>query len=353
MDLSILLSEDFLMKIATRENTTGGVGRSTAHDLDHAHSLDHALDGVHATRACGSRPTMPRGVTIVEMLAVVAVIVILMAILLPSLATVRGNAVLMKSFNHMRQVANYADVYSKDNRETVVPSAFDYTTSPQSGKVRSNRRSDGSEPSPPAGMLRKGTWADILWTASGLGPVEVGGNYNWQYDAPDGYLYSLSPDFDKNPFRSTEPMLRRFETSMSTDASINANDLGSRALPEHAGQPGMFAMNNFFDSRGGNWYTAGQIRHPARALMLVDSYAGETIDPIANVGAISPWQGDDDLKCQVDFRYVGRVAAMLFFDGHTDSQPRWDDLDDLQGETANPNDNGRGVKVTNLDRPTT
>lgn len=293
----------------------------------------------------------PRGVTIVEMLAVIGVIVILMAILLPSLATVRGNAVLMKSFNSMRQIATYSEAYSKDNRETVVPSAFDYTASPQSGKVRSNRKANGSEPAPPAGLLRMGTWADILWTNAALGPALVGGDYSWDFDAPDGYLYALSPDFDRNPFRSTAEMNQKFETAMSTSASINANDLGSRALPEHTGQPGMFAMNNFFDSRNGNWYSTGQIRHPARALMLVDSFAGETIDPVADASGIDPWNSEDPTKGQVDFRYVGRVAAILFMDGHTKPEARWENLDDLQGDPDDENDNGRGVKVTNLDRP--
>lgn len=299
-----------------------------------------------------STRTRRRGITIVEILAVIGVIIILMAILLPSLATVRGNAVLMQSFNNLRQVANLVEVYGKDNRETVVPSAFDYSTAAQPGKVRSNRKPDGSEPPPPAGMLRKGTWADILWTNAGFGPVDVGGNYNWEFDAPDGYFYALSPDFDKNPFRSPQPMVKKFElANMSVDAAINANELGSRALPEHAGQPGMYAMNNFFDSRSGNWYTTGQIRHPSRALLLVDSYAGETIDPVDNAGGLRPWQGADDQQCQVDFRYLGKVTAILFMDGHTDQQPKWDDLEDLQGAVDNPNDNGRGVRVTNLDRP--
>ena len=335
------------MKIATRGTSTGDCGRAACRACD-------ACDACQARHASGLHAIhrAPQGVTIVEMLAVIAVIVILMAILLPSLATVRGNAVLMKSFNHMRQVANYSEVYAKDNRETIVPSAFDYSTAPQSGKVRSNRKSDGTEAPPPAGMLRMGTWADILWTNAGLGPVQVGGNYDWRFDAPDGYLYALSPDFDQNPFRATEPMLRKFDGSMSTSATINSNDLGSRALPEHVGQPGMFAMNNFFDSRTGNWYTTGQIRHPARALMLIDSFAGETIDPVDDVGGISPWSADEPTKGQVDFRYVGRVAAILFMDGHTDSQPQWEDLDELQGAASDPNDNGRGVKVTKLDQPT-
>ncbi|MBM4112478.1 MAG: type II secretion system protein [Phycisphaerae bacterium] len=293
-----------------------------------------------------------RGITIVEILAVIGVIIILMAILLPSIASVRGNAVLMHSFNHMRQVAAIAEAYSKDNRETVVPSAFDYTTAAQPGKVRSNRQPDGSEPTPPAGMLRKGTWADILWTHAELGPVDVGGNYSWRYDAPDGYFYALAPDYDKNPFRALEPMVKKFEpANMSTDAAINANDLGSRALPEHLGQPGMFAMNNFFDSRTGNWYTTAQVRRPAQVLFLVDSLAGETIDPVDDVSGVSPWEGDDLTLCQVDFRYVGRVAAILFMDGHTDQQSRWEDLDDLQGDPAVSNDNGRGIRVTDLDKP--
>lgn len=318
MDLSILASEDLLMQTESK-----------------------------AVAIRGGR----RGVTLIEMLAVIGVLVILMAILLPSLATVRGNAVLMKSYNSLRQIATFSEAYAKDNRETVVPSAFDYSTAPTPGKVRSNRKPDGSEPPPPAGMLRKGTWADILWTTSGLGPASTGGNYGWEFDAPDGYLYALEPDFDRNPFRASQPMTKVFEEDMSADASINANELGSRALPEHVGQPGMFAMNNFFDSRTGNWYATSQVRHASRSLMLVDSYAGETIDPVDPPSGVQPWRGSDPLKCQVDFRYIGGVAALLFFDGHTEAQPRWDDLIDLQGDVDDENDNGRGVRVTDLDKP--
>jgi len=295
-----------------------------------------------------------RGFTVVEMLAVMGVIAILMAILLPSLVTVRGNAVLMKSFNNMRQVAAYAEAYAKDNRETMVPSAFDYSQASLKGKVRSNRKSDGTEPEPPLGKLHKGTWADILWTNAGLGPATGDPNaaYRWEFDAPDGAFYELNADYDSNPFRATEPMLKKFEqASMSTDTAINDNDLGSRALPQHVGQPGMYAMNNFFDSRSGNWYTTAQVRHPARGLLLVDSFAGETIDPIDLTSGVGPWEGDDPALGQVDFRYVGKVAGILFIDGHTEVQPQWTNLEDLQGAANNPTDHGRGVKVSNLDKP--
>lgn len=52
----------------------------------------------------------------------VGIIAVLLAILLPSLSVVRGNAVLGQSLNHLRQVGQYMEAYSKDNRETVVPS---------------------------------------------------------------------------------------------------------------------------------------------------------------------------------------------------------------------------------------
>jgi len=310
----------------------------------------------HLVAATGPSRVRRGGFTVVEMLAVIGVIAILMAILLPSLITVRGNAVLAKSWNHMRQVANYAEVYAKDNRETVVPSAFDYSQSALKGKVRSIPTGGASDPSvpmatePPAGKLHMGTWADILWTSAGIPtPFNPTDGYNWRYDAPDGNFYLQHADFDKNPFRATEPMLKKFEQPMSTDSAINANDLGSLALTMD--EPGMFAMNNFFDSRQGNWYSTAQIRHPARALMLVDSFAGETIDPIDDPSdAVRPWWGADSEHCQVDFRYVGRTAAILFMDGHTDSQPRWEDLADLQGDPTDQNDNGRNIRVSHLDR---
>lgn len=312
----------------------------------------------HFVHATGRLNLRRGGFTVVEMLAVIGVIAILMAILLPSLITVRGNAVLMKSYNHMRQIANYAEVYSKDNRETVVPSTFDYSQAALKGKVRSIPTGGTDDPTtpiatqPPAGKLHMGTWADILWTNAAIPtPFNPADGYNWRYDAPDGYFYQQHADFDQNPFRATEPMMKRYDAPLSTDSAINANDFGSVALPQHQGQPGMFAMNNFFDSRQGNWYSTAQIRHPARALMLVDSFAGETIDPIDDSAeSVRPWWGADEQKCQVDFRYVGRTAAILFMDGHTDSQPRWEDLADLQGDPSDSNDNGRNIRVSHLDR---
>ena len=296
-----------------------------------------------------SRRTAARGITIVEILAVVGIIAVLLAILLPSLSMVRGKAVLGQNLKHLRQVGQYMEAYSKDNRETVVPSAFDYSALANPGKVRSNKKSDGTEPPPPAGLLRMGTWADILWSNAELGPIVNDSGYDYRYDAPDGSLYLVDPDFERNPLRSTSTITREFTGNMSTDAAINNNDLGSRVLPEHVGQPGVFAANNFFDSRTGNWFTTGQVRRPAQSLYLVDSLAGETIDSVDNASGLKPWWGSDP-QCQIDFRYVGGVAAMLLMDGHTETQPKWDTLEDLQGVAATPNDHGRGVRVTQLDQ---
>ena len=64
-------------------------------------------------------------------------------------------------------------------------------------------------------------------------------------------------------------------------------------------------------------------------MYLVDSLAGETIED-----DIDPWHAniavaESDSTCEVDFRYSGATALMLFLDGHTQSVGRWKHLEEL------------------------
>ena len=123
-----------------------------------------------------------------------------------------------------------------------------------------------------------------------------------------------------------------------------------------SGLPGYFAANNFFNSTsaaGGNWYVTGQIKAPDRSMYVVDSVAGETIDPDGAVGG--PWDNPmatatnsvsiprlsqvTTPNVQVDFRYNG-ACLMLMLDGHAQAEAPWRDLNDLQ--------TGRRIKVQNL-----
>ena len=320
-----------------------------------------------------------RGFTIIELLVTLGVIGILVAILLPALGIVRGNAGLAKSTSNMRQTYTLMQNYSTANRDTIVPSLFDRTNALVKGKAR-------SAAAPPAGQQYMGTWADILWTDAGYGPIvssDAAGSYDYRVDNPDGTLYEKVPGFDRGPFRSAVPLKRQFTGKVSLDADIDGNKFGSRATT--LSEPGMFAANNFFDGRSATkraltnhpydaraelsgssetFFTNGQITRPDGSAYLIDSIACETIDPVDDHGAdMAPFDSDDPAACQIDYRYPGETCAMLLLDGHTRTEQRWDEMSDLEGlanelksdgtqaftATSDKKDQGRGVRFRHLD----
>lgn len=329
-----------------------------------------------------------RGFTIIELLVTLGVIGILVAILLPALGIVRGNAALAKSTSNMRQTFSLMQNYSASNRDHIVPSLFDRTTATVKGKVR-------SVASPPRGDQYRGTWADILWTDAGFGPVvgdDTAGAYDYRVDSPDGTLYERVPGFERGPFRAALPLRRQFTGTISQDTDIDGNKFGSRAV--FLSEPGLFAANNFFDSRpaakraltnhrydaapnsskrgdagkadlaepGETFLTNVQIVRPETGAYLIDSVVCETIDPV-DVNGIDPLDGTDPQEAQVDFRYPGDSCAILLLDGHTRNEQRWEDLLDLEGlandlkddgtqastATADKKDQGRGIRFRHLD----
>jgi type II secretory pathway pseudopilin PulG len=277
------------------------------------------------------------GFTITEILVVIGVIALLVAVLLPALTGVLRTGDMTKSMNNMKQIALWMRSYSSENRETIVPSQFNYANSVASGypvKVRSHAA---------LGPLQyMGTWSDIIWTQNGLGnqsviidpavPADVDKYY---FDSPDQPIFEADPDYE-NPLRSAAPNTTHFGAPGSSPKPFGPG-------AAEAGLPGYFAANNFFRQKGplpGDpefWWTTGQIRVPERSMYLVDSFAGETIDPIP-----APYDNVTTPKTiEVDFRYSG-VCLMLMLDGHVDKpQDAWTDLPDLQGQ--------RRVKVQNLD----
>ena len=66
-------------------------------------------------------------------------------------------------------------------------------------------------------------------------------------------------------------------------------------------------------------------------MYLVDSTYGETIEPTKE-GFGSPMDMDPAgvFPGQVDFRYPGRTALMLFLDGHVGTETEWEQFDDLR-----------------------
>lgn len=281
-------------------------------------------------------PHRRRGVTLVEILTVFGVIVILLAILLPALGVLRGNATFVRSQGNLRQIGTWLRSYATDNREFIVPAAFDYRGNPSPGKVRT---ASPLGTTMPTGRENYGSWSDILWTYANLGPVSLGeaeGEYDYRFDSPDRVFFDARPDY-RTALRSDGENTR---ASGGTDAYPFGD--GSRA--DEKGQPGYFAANGFFDARpvgaaAAQWYSTAQIRRPFASMYLVDSYAGEVIRPECEPFGCD---GDpNDPRIEVDFRYSGDLCLMLMLDGSVRSESKWEDLDDLEGS--------RGVRVRKLD----
>jgi type II secretory pathway pseudopilin PulG len=309
-----------------------------------------------------------RGFSITEVLVVIGVIVVLLGLLFPALAGIRKSGLMAKSMGNMRQIGTWMGLYSQDNRDYIVPSQFnyDYAGDGYKGKVRSVITQNVGRP-------HQGTWADILWTVYEIGvfplAIDEGPGHDYRYDSPDGTLYgtpvaggvghaNLAEDFD-NPLRSAAPNSRNTHRSwheLPTPYGCGASEIGL---------PGYFAANNFFAGPNtertcpaepiqGQWYTNGQIRMPERSMYLVDSFAGETIEPLpepfqislpgSGPGDAGTWarlQSQDRAPGQVDFRY-SNMCLMMFLDGHVEPQGKWKEICDLEGP------GGRGIRIRAL-----
>jgi prepilin-type N-terminal cleavage/methylation domain-containing protein len=288
-----------------------------------------------------------RGLTLTEIMAVIGIIAVLLAILLPGLATIRKAGEQATSESALRQLFTYIKSYATDNREFVVPSSFDYREASYPGKVRTNSPRSAvpfTTPDPggvfePGDPQHVGSWADILWTYSKQDPIlDVAGpqsispsGYNYRYDSPDRWVYESRPGF-KTIFRSTASNTKAADGTGPTP-------FGSGTENPEKGQPGYFAANDWFGIEQGStvndWYSTPQIRFPSKAVYLVDSYAGETIAPFD-----SGW-GDptENIPTQVDFRYVGDNSLFLTLDGGIATEPTFDSLDEVED---------RGYRVHNL-----
>lgn len=276
--------------------------------------------------------TRTRGFTITELLVVLALIAVLLAMLLPALSGVRSSGLMTKSSANMKQVGTWIRLYAQDNRETIVPSQFNYSNDAYPGKVR-------SVVTVGMGDINRGTWSDILWTAFEPGVFPDGlsqlGN-DYRYDSPDVKLYELLENHVQSPMRSAATNTRNFGPvpgSLPKPLGPGAYELG---------RPGYFAANQFFnadpDSGTFNgWYVTGQIRQPERSMYLVDSVAGEVIE-----NDEIPYDLNDPTTHEVDFRYVGSVCLMLFLDGHTEPVARFEDLVELKDK--------RQIRVQDLDQ---
>ncbi len=297
---------------------------------------------------------MRRGVSMPELMVVIGVIVVLLAILLPSLRTVRGQANMASSMNNMRQIATFMTAYSRDNRETILPSRFDYRGDEYTykGIVRAPE-TGGKAVDPQTGFRHVGSWADIVWTENELGsfPTVIRSlGHDYSRDAPDKPLYNeVGDDFD-NPLRSA--------VANTSDSSGDARATPHGTGAKEVGYPGFFAANDFFSAadipgspfggtgpQSGKWWSTGMIKMPERSLYLVDSFHGEVIG--ANDAAYNPVPpASGNATAQIDFRYSGSTL-MLMLDNSIQTRGQW--LVE-PGESALAVLEELGVRIKDLDK---
>jgi type II secretory pathway pseudopilin PulG len=284
---------------------------------------------------------LPRGMTIVEIIAVVGIIVVLLAILLPALSVASGNARWATSQSNMKQIYQLMLEYTTDNRETIVPAAFDYSENSYPGNVRSAQPPGAVPPlqSENGMRLNYGTWSDILWTYGKFGvPTGVSGGtldaaWSYLYDSPDRVYFEKTPGYD-TIFRSN---MRMEKAAGGTDAL----PFGNGSQMSESGDNGYFAANLLFDARPdssenlhGDWRTSAEVRRPGKTVYLVDSYYGEVIAPTPEGFGSPEDPSGTTFDGQIDFRYPGETCLMLFMDGHVGTEGKWDlfdDLNDLRG----------------------
>ncbi|MCH2143857.1 MAG: hypothetical protein MK082_01785 [Phycisphaerales bacterium] len=286
-----------------------------------------------------------RGMTVVEIIAVVGIIVLLLGILLPALNLGAANARWASSQNNMRQIYQLMQEYTNDNRETIVPAAFDYSGNTFPSKVRSLDPPGSSMPLTELGTRAGyGTWSDLLWTYAEFGPAPAigapssGTPYGYMYDSPDRVYYDYDGYARNDIFRSTVGMTR-------TPGGTEALPFGTGAQRSEESDPGYFAANLLFDARPqsdsdgqytnefGDWRTTAEVRRPSQTVYLVDSWYGEVIEPTAEgFGSPDPagGGGEEPTEGQVDFRYPGESCLMLFLDGHIQTEGQWDVFTDLK-----------------------
>ena len=256
-------------------------------------------------------PNRSQGFSLIELLIAVAIIGILAGIFTLAMQSGRSSEIMLKSRNHLRQIAQWMDQYSNSHRDTVVPSRFDYldengTDAHQVGGARfylatatddewlpsanpfletGDARTDG---------IAQGSWADILWVDANLGdkvggaifPVlgatdgnSVFGGYGPSSPAAPGWwMYRNNENTYANPLRSAAantyhyPKFTASGSQLLPDWGLRGQmayptdpEARAQGLPTPIGAgawekdlPGFFAANNFFDARSRSDITLDQ-----------------------------------------------------------------------------------------------
>ncbi len=230
-----------------------------------------------------------------------------------------------KSMNSLRQIGIWMQAYSSDNREFILPSQFDYSNNPYTGKVRSGHRDhrrrapgdvdrhplDDPRPRRSRGFQRLGV--DVSLRLAGCRVLRSGSS-------------TSTATRCVHPPRTRES---RPAASWRPTHAVRARGRGSRRARLLRRQRLLRRPAGSLRShraRRRRWYTNGQIARP-RPLDVPGGLLRRRDDcrraPRRSTATAAP---DTLIRCEVDFRYNG-LCLMLFLDGHVSPEATWRDLE--------------------------
>jgi len=252
------------------------------------------------------------GFTLTELMVVVAILGMLMGIVIMSASVGRSAERMMKSRNHLRQIAQWLDQYASNHRDQVLPARFDYwdeeaidtdgdgvPETPNANSVGGGRFRLGAfgdspwlqsanpfldQVDPRDSGLHQGSWADILWVDANLrdgiefsnplveGALQAdvyGAEGHDSVAAPGWWIYDQGDNEFANPLRAAAPNTNNWPLRDANGMVVLKSyaDFGVTPMPgdpegRMAGlptpvgggawekeMPGFFAANAFFDAR--------------------------------------------------------------------------------------------------------
>ncbi len=301
------------------------------------HTLDMPLPVTLPQSSCGSAFSAPcRGFTLIELLVSVSIIVLLIGILLPSLATARKAARATRETAALRQYGVGYSAYAQENHGNVMPGYLRGSwADPVKRKfIVHESRQDASEESRLTGsIIRPFTWRLMPYM-----------DHSFEGMITDPTLLRTVESLTTDPADSNS-----FQLAFSRHPSFGMN---TTYVGGDAHRGGFFAMST---RRWGAFYVTriDQVRAASSLIIFTssrgvrDHSGGEKVPgyhriegpwratPTSNsVPAFLPWQAphapfDPDLPTStyghVDFRFSGK-AATVAFDGHVDLS----DLDQMR-----------------------
>jgi len=214
-----------------------------------------------------------RGVTLIEILVVVAIIAILGALLFPAVATIRKRANVSVCTNNLRQLAMGTSLYLQDHDQTFWPDTYNPNSTGDPNYVQ-------------------GWTSQSKWDSTAHGPL-----FYLNYDTSSG-------DYSKHGTVMDCPNMKHGHLGLVLDYTYNGS-LGSSLS-----QLRMTGVQN-----------------PSKKYLLMTGYNSRLIWPVTPLTPYSaPWL-DPGTTTYGAFPHPGERANVLFVDGHSELLTKQDITD--------------------------